>query len=133
MFKKISLAIVAVALLTTCSYASDDLMADLENGNTASIVDASASIEDVNLDGLDVDSLAANAGGKNDEALEACFRRFNYCSYNYGHYNSCYSYCYRPCYSYTYCYRPVVYTYCYRPVVHYSYCYPTYSSYWGCY
>ena len=136
MFKKFSLAVVALALIATCSFASDDVLNDVADLKGSSINDASISVETDGLDGLDVDALASSAGGKSDEAIEACFRSFGYnrCGYNYGcrSYYSCYRPCYTPCY-----YRPVHYTYCYRPVYYTTYTtcysYPTYSCYWGCY
>ena len=80
---------------------------------------------------IDVDSVTLEAG-KNEQAVEACFRGwgggygcYNYGCYNYGYNYGCCNYCYTPCYHTYFVYRPVVYTYA-------TYChYPLYT--WGCY
>lgn len=129
MLKKVLFAVVPV-LLVASSAIADDFLGEVASLKADSIQDAAIAIENVNLDGLDVDALADNAGGKSsDEAIEACFRRFGWGGYGgYGcyNYNYSYNYCYRPCYTY---YQPF---YCYRPVTYYS-CYPVYTNYWGCY
>lgn len=149
MLKTILFALAPLALLAVLarpSVAGDDILDDVASLNVASISDAKISIDD-GLAGIDIDGLTEKAGSeKGEQAIEACFRRFNsgcgygggYCGYNYGCYNnySCYSSCYSPCYSYSYVayqpcvtYRPVCYTtYC-QPTC-YSYCQP--SCYWGC-
>jgi hypothetical protein len=121
MLKRILLAVVPLALLSTTVFAEEDLLNEVANLKVAAITDAQVSIEDPTAN-LDVDSLSDQAGsGKSDEAIEACFRRFGYGGY-YGGYSS---YCYSPYYSYTYyCYQPY-YQICYRPVYYYT-------SYWGC-
>ena len=128
MLKKVLFAVVPMLLLAGNVFAGD-FLTELSGAKADSISDAAIAIEDVGLDGIDVDRLAANAGEKSDEAVEACFRRFgyNHCNYGYGYnYN-----CYRPCYSYNYsCYQPY---YCYRPVYYTYTCAPVYYSYWGCY
>ena len=128
MFKKFSLAVVAVVLMAGSSMADDLISAsDLDSAADATNTAIESSIE-VESGDLAVSDDSAT------EAVEACFRgwgggccHYNYCyrpCYNYC-YTPCYSYCYQPCY--TYCYRPVCYTYtCYQPV-----CYPLYH--WGCY
>lgn len=115
MLKKMILAAVPMMLLATIAVAEDDFLADLD---VASIQDADIAIEEAGFD-VNFDELAENATG-DDEAIEACFRRFGY--YNYGYR------CYRP-YYYN-CYRPVYYS-CYRPVYYHTY-YPVYRNYWGC-
>jgi hypothetical protein len=136
MFKSITLAMAAM-LFAVGSVKADDLMKDLENMDLASISDASAEIEEFDLDGLDVDQLAENAGEETD-AIEACFRRFGYRRCGWGGYRN---YCgyrtyrtYRHCYNYGcgYGYSPY---HCYRPIVHhcYSQCLPVITNYWGCY
>jgi hypothetical protein len=125
MFKKISLAVVALVLMAGSAFANDIISgSDIE---LASIQDANNAVVEASID-VDLDEVAN--GDKVDEAVEACFRGWfgRGCCYNYNH---CYNYCYTPCYHY--CYRPVVYhTYCYQPV-----CYTTYSygylGGWGCY
>lgn len=132
MLKNLTLAAAAVILLAGSARADDGLTAaDID---VAKISDADNTVVETNLD-LDVDALAKKAGGKADEAVEACFRRWggwggygcNY-GYNYGCYSPCYSYSY--CYPTYYCYRPVHYC---TPCYSYSYCYsyPLYG--WGCY
>jgi hypothetical protein len=124
MLKKFSLAVLAVVLMIGSAMADDSI----DSLDIASISDADNAVVEANLD-VNVDDLANKVG--DDEAVEACFRRFGgYCGYNYGCYNYCYNYnyCYQP-YCYSYCYQPTFY--CYRPVVYQSYCYPL--SYWGCY
>ncbi|PQO44233.1 hypothetical protein [Blastopirellula marina] len=122
MLKKVLFAIVPVFLFTVALRADDAL-----NLNLNDIQDADVSIVEEGLD-LDVDQLAADAGSESeDQAIEACFRRFGYRSYGYR------SYGYRSCgYGYGYsCYRPY---YCYRPVYYAPVCYtPCYTNYWGCY
>ena len=120
MFKKFSLAVVAVAVMTGSAMANDLL--DSAGIDLAAISDANNAVVEANLD-VDVDTLASKAG--NDEAVEACFRRFGGWGGwgGYGCYSPCYSYCYyRPAY---FCYQPVYYTtyttYCHYPLYH-----------WGC-
>jgi len=112
MLKKLILAAVPMMFVATIAVAEDDLLADLD---VNSIQDAEISIEQAGFD-VDFDELADNAG-EEDEAIEACFRRFGYYGYGYR--------CYRPCYYRTYYYS------CYRPVYYHSY-YPVYRHYWGC-
>lgn len=123
MLKKITLILVSSILMISTASANDDLLSELANGKGVNVTDASVEVEDFDLD-VDVDELAENASDDDDDAMEACFRRFGYRSwgYNYG--------CYRPVYrSYSY-YRPLL---C-QPVYHsYSYCAPIISHYWGCY
>ena len=121
--KKLLFAIAPLCLMVATVNADDnDLKFDL-----ASISDASIEVEDVGLDGLDVDQLGAQADGENgDDAIEACFRRF-------GYRHGCYSRWYRPCYSYNYgCYSSYPSFYCYRPIYRYAVA-PIYNYYWGCY
>lgn len=123
MFKKFSLAVVAVVLLAGGAMADDVLSS--AGIDLASISDANNAVVEASLN-VDVDELANKTGDKNDQAVEACFRSWG-CGYSC--YYPSYSYCYYPCYSYCYtptyfCYRPVCYTYT-------SYCYPL--AYWGCY
>ena len=127
MIKKMIFAVVPMILLATVAMAEDSLLKGLDLGD---IQDADISIDAASLD-VDFDKLADNVDG--DEAIEACFRSFGYCGYNYGcGYGYGYNY---GCYNYNYCYRPCYTTYyCYRPVVYYTPCYtPCYTSYWGCY
>jgi hypothetical protein len=118
-FKKVSLAVVAVALMTGSAMANDLI----DSLDLASVSDANNAVVEATFD-VNVDQLADNTS--NDEAVEACFRRFGwggYCGYNSYCYSPCYSYCYYPSY---YCYRPVcyyqTYTYCY-PLYHWGFCY----------
>ncbi|TWT94771.1 hypothetical protein Pla108_36200 [Botrimarina colliarenosi] len=131
--KTLTLAFASVLVLSGSAFAGD-LMDDLSAGmDVASINDAGAELEELDLGGLDVDQMAQDAGEETD-AIETCFRRFGghhsrgwnhwggYRSYNYGHCYNNYSYA---------CYRPL---YCYRPVVScYTHCLPVVTSYWGCY
>lgn len=129
MLKKITLVMFSVFMLAaTNAMADDDLLNELASGNGPDIADASVEVEDFSLD-IDVDELAADADGEED-AVEACFRRFGYRSWGFRSYGYGYGYnCYRPAYSYSY-YRPLL---C-QPVYHtYSYCAPIVSHYWGCY
>jgi len=124
MLKRIVLALVPMAMLSTVAKADDDLTIDV-----STIADAEVEIVEADLD-IDVDALAADAGEDAEgDAVEACFRRFGYRHRGWGGYrwggwggcyNTCYSYC-RPLYSYSYC----------RPVYH-TICRPVYSYYWGC-
>lgn len=127
MFKKLSLALVALLFLAGSVMANDII--------TASDLDASGATEVANA----VESSAVLAGDVADvddsatEAVEACFRGWGGgCCYNYNYcYRPCYNYCYTPCYNY--CYTPC-YSYCYRPVCYSYTCYqPCFYSYWGCY
>ena len=124
MFRKILFVMVPMALAVSF-VSADDTMPEF---NLAEINDAAIEIDTASLDGLDVDGLAAEAGGEDSEdAVEACFRRFGYrhCGYGYG-----YGYrCYRPSYNY-HCYPT---NYSYRPVHYYRYPAVRYVSYWGCY
>jgi hypothetical protein len=140
MFKKLSLAVAFLALMSIRAMADDGI----ESGkiDLSSISDADNTVVGASLD-VDVDELTNKTGDKSDVAVEACFRSWGGCGYgcnygyNYGCYNSCYSSCYSPCYSYSYCYQPTYY--CYRPVTYYvpCYSYSTCCSYplynWGCY
>ena len=124
MLKNMLFAIAPLALMVSTLRADDsDISIDL-----SSISDAQIEIEEVNLDNLDVDQLAAEADGEGSEdAIEACFRRFGYRYGGYRNWN-----CYRPYYSYSYCYPTF---YCARPLYHYAYSYavrPIYHYYWGC-
>ena len=125
MLKTLMLTITSLALLSTVTMADDDLLAELSTFDVAAIADADISIEDDMLADLDVDQLSADAGTE-DDAIEACFRRFGYRSYGgYGYNYGCYNYCrpcYRPCYQHYYVHRPV-YTVTYCPVY----------THWGCY
>ncbi len=121
MFKKVTLILISTLALASAANASDDLFEELANkkANVENIADAPAEIEDMDLD-IDVDDLSDNADGDDEEAMEACFRRFGYRSWGRGwnHYRS---------YGYSYsCYRPLYCAPVYR--THYA---PTY--YWGCY
>jgi hypothetical protein len=126
MLRKLLFAIVPMVLAVSTVSADETIDLNLSNIN-----DAAIEIEDVSLDGLDVDALADKADGEgSDEAIEACFRRFGYRhrGYRYGGYG--YS-SYRPYYSYRQCYPTY---YCYRPVHYYSYPVVSYHrNYWGCY
>ena len=124
MLKKIVLALMPLTLVASVSNADDDL-----NLDASTIRDAEVEIVTDDLD-IDVDQLTADAGEDSEEnAIEACFRRFGYhyrgwrCGYrSWGCYNTCYRFC-RPLYSYrtiSYC-RPI-----YRCVT------PIYHYYWGC-
>lgn len=126
MFKKFALALMPFTLLASVN--ADDLQIDV-----ASIADADVEIVENDLD-INVDALASEAGEDSQEdAVEACFRRFGYNYRGWGHgfhnscfggyYNSCYNYC-QPLYSYrTICYSPPVYRVIATPIYHY---------YWGC-
>lgn len=125
MLKNLMLALVPLTLLASSAKADDELTVDV-----ASITDADVSIVETDLD-IDVDQLSADAGvaEQNDDAIEACFRRFGYRYRGWGGcYRGCYNYCYnhcRPLYSYrTICYAPPVYRCVVTPIYHY---------YWGCY
>jgi hypothetical protein len=123
-FKNLSLAVVALVLFAGSAMADDSL--DIAGLDLGSIQDVDNAVVEANLD-VDFDKLGQTG---NEEAVEACFRRFGGwggCGYrNYGCYGGygCYNYCYQPCY---YTYQPVFY---YRPVC-YTPCYTL--SYWGCY
>ena len=135
LLKNVVFAVVAVLAVSGSAFA-DDLMSELQSTDLASINDAGAELEEMDLNSLDVDQMAEEAGEESD-AVEACFRRFggyhsggwnNWCGYNNYNYG-CYSH--YTTYSYNYCYRPL---YCYRPVVScYTTCLPVVTSYWGCY
>lgn len=129
--KNVALAFASVFVLSGPALAGD-LMDDLKTIDLNSISDAGAELEELDLDGLDVDRMAQEAGEGSD-AIEACFRRFGgYRGYGrgWGHWGGCRSYGHgysRYAYS---CYRPL---YCYRPVVScYTHCLPVITSYWGC-
>ena len=120
MLKKVIFAMAPMVLMVST------LSADEFNLDLASINDAKIEIEDVNLDNLDVEQLASEAGEDSEDAIEACFRRFGYgyrCGYGFNYYRGCYNYCYP---TYYYCYRPVYHYYTYRVV-------PVLRHYWGCY
>lgn len=130
MFKKLSLAVAALFLMAGSVMANDLITADdLSSDSVTEVSDAVGST--AAIAGGDIASVDESA----TEAVEACFRGWGGCGYNYGCYNYCYrpcyyNYCYTPCYHYTpvcyHVYRPVCYTYtCYTP------CY--YNAYWGCY
>jgi hypothetical protein len=128
MFKKFSLAIAFVAVMSVRVMADDSI--EIGANDVASVTDADNAVVGASVD-VNVDDLAKN--DKSDVAVEACFRHWGGgCGYNYG----CYSSCYYPCYSYSYCYYPTYF--CYRPVTYYTPCY-SYNycsyplSYWGCY
>ncbi len=136
LLKNVVFAVVAV-LAVSGSAIADDLMSELQSTDLASINDAGAELEEMDLNSLNVDQMAEEAGEETD-AIETCFRRFggyhnscgwnNWCGYNNYNYG-CYSN--YQTYSYSYCYRPM---YCYRPVVScYTTCLPVVTSYWGCY
>jgi len=132
MFKKFSLAVVALLFIAGSVMADDTISAsDLDSAAVSQASDVVGSgIASESSDIATVDESAT-------EAVEACFRNWGGCNYGYGYnccYRPCYNYCYQPCYSY--CYQPC-YTYCYQPVCYtYSYaCYqPTFCNYgyWGC-
>ncbi len=124
MLKKMILAAVPMMFLVSISAAEENFLADFD---VSSIQDADISIEEAGFD-VDVDDLA-NKAGEDDEAIEACFRRFGY---GYGYRSYGYGYGYRSYgYGYRYnCYRPAYYS-CYRPVYYHTY-YPVYRNYWGC-
>lgn len=123
MFKKVILALVPVAMLASNAVANDDLLNELANTKGSNIADASIEVDEIEFD-VDVDALAEKAG--EEDAVEACFRRFGYRSWGYG-----YGYhCFRPVYNcYTY-YRPLLCRPIYRT---YTYCAPVITHYWGCY
>jgi len=120
MLKKFAFALIPVALLAVNVNAGDDL-----NIDAASITDADVAIVDDMLD-IDVDDLTGDMDEQQEDAIEACFRRYGYSYRSWGHshyFRSCYSYC-RPMYTYhtiRHC-APVMHT-CFRPV---------YTYYWGC-
>ena len=126
MLKKILLAIVPVVLSSSSLIADDDLFDALVESKGVTITDAQIAIADEPL-ALDIDSLDAEAGSEVEEdAIEACFRRFGYRhhrGWGYGYGSS-----YRSLY-YNHCYRPFV---AYRPIYH-TYCAPIVRYYWGCY
>ena len=124
MFKRVTLVIVSMLVLTSATMADDDLLNELANSKGTNIADASIEVEDFNLD-VDVDALAENAGSDED-AVEACFRRFGY--RRWGCYGYSYGYrCFRPVYNCYTVYRP----YFCRPIYHHYY--RPFVSYWGCY
>ena len=132
--KNFALAFVSMFVVAGAAKA-DDLMDDLAGMDLATINDSAASVEEFDLDSLDVDQLAAEAGDETD-AIETCFRRFGYRRGGWGGWGrgwgGCYGYGYRSfhsCYSY---HRPVYH--CYRPVIRtcYTHCAPV-ISYWGCF
>jgi hypothetical protein len=114
-FKKLSLAVVAVALMTGSAMANDLL--DSAGFDLAAISDANNVVLEANLD-VDLDTLANKAG--DEEAVEACFRRFG----GWGGWGG-FGGCYYPYHSF--CYRPVYFC---QPVYYTTYCYPLYH--WGC-
>lgn len=123
MFKKMILALLPLTLMTVSAKA-DDLTLDLENIN-----DAGIELIEMDLD-IDVDALAAEAGDEQEDAIEACFRRFGYRHGGWGgyrHYRGYFNHCYthyRPMYSYhTIRHCAPVYT---------QICRPVYRYYWGC-
>lgn len=118
MFKKVLFVLASLVVATSTAVADDDLLTELANNKGADIVDSQAVVEDINLD-LDMNELTENAQGEED-AVEACFRRFGYRSFGWG-YRS-----FRPYYS-RYC--APAYSFC-RPA--FNYCRPAFS-YWGCY
>lgn len=123
MFKKVTLVLVSLVVMASTATAGDDLFNELASSNGVNITDAAVEIDEVGLD-LDVDELAKDADGEEDDAIEACFRRFGYRSWGNGcgyGYRSCYR-TYRNYYNNYSCYCRPIYNYC-APVV----------SYWGCY
>ncbi len=137
MFKKLSLFVVAVALMGSFAFAGDDFGGlDLKSISDANDVVVEAAVN------VDLDAVANKVQG--EDAIEACFHRCGW--YGGCHSYGCYNYCYSPCYSYNYCYTPCYsscysytayepcYTVSYRPVTYttYSYCQPS-CCYWGCY
>ena len=118
MFKNVSLVLVSLVVCASSALADDDLLNELAASKGANIVDSAVEVDDLdNLD-FDVDQLAENANGEED-AVEACFRRFGYRSWGWGYR------CYRPYRAYYGCYN-----YYSRPI--YNYCRP-YVNYWGCF
>jgi hypothetical protein len=129
MFKKLSLAVAAMFLMAGSVMANDLITAD-DLGSDSVTIASDAVGSSSAIAGGDVASVDDSA----TEAVEACFRGWGGCGYNYGCYNyGCYNHCYRPCYNY--CYTPVCYNYCYRPVCYTYTCYQPcfYNAYWGCY
>ena len=133
MLKNLVFAITPLFLFVGAAKADQDLLNELAGLDVASINDASAEIEEFDLDGLDVDQLAENAGDESD-AIEACFRRFGYRhrgGWGYGFHRSYRSFCGYRSFCYPVC-RPL---YTCRPIVYstYNHCYPIVTRYWGCY
>lgn len=131
MLKNFAIAIAAV-VVAGASARAGDLMDELEGASIDSIASAGVELEEFDLDGVDVDGLAANANGEETDAIEACFRRFGgFRHRGWGGWRGCYNYGFRSfghCYGY---YRPY---YCHRPIVRcYTHYAPVISSYWGCY
>lgn len=124
MLKKVTLVLVSLVVMASTATAGDDLFSELASSNGVNITDAQVEIEEVGLD-LDVDELAKDADGEEEDAIEACFRRFGYRSwghrFGYG-YGYGYRSCFRTYYNNYSCYSRPIYNYC-APVV----------SYWGCY
>lgn len=148
MLKNITLAVVALLFVGATAKANDDLLDQVAGMDLSQITETVSEVDDFDLDGLDIDELAAEAGNDSDsDAIEACFRRMNrgyrggsrgYSSYghrsyghrSYGHrsYSSCYrgyNSCYRTNYYSHNCYRPL---YCCRPVT-VNYCAPVCQTY----
>lgn len=114
MLKKVMIVLASLVATTSTAMANDDLLSELASNQGVNIVDATIDIEDIGLD-VDVDQLAENADGE-EEAVEACFRRFGYRSWGWGYRT------FRPYYG--------CYSHYYRPV--YNYCRPAFQ-YWGCF
>lgn len=128
MLKRATLSLAAALLLSGAAQAGDDLFEQIAGASPGEITDAVSEVEAFDLDGVNVDQWASDAGDDaGADAIEACFRRIGY------RHHGGWGYGYRRCY-WGY---PSYYTYhCYRPVSYYSYshCYtPCYTSYWGCY
>lgn len=125
MLKKLVLALMPLTLIASSVKADDDLTIDINN-----ITDADVEIVEADFD-IDVDALEAEAGQDTEEnAIEACFRRFGYRSYgwcNNYRWNSCYNHCYSHCRP-LYTYRAI--SYC--PPVCRTVITPVYHYYWGC-
>ena len=118
MLKKMILTVLPMTLLAVSAKADDGLSID-----ASTIQDADVNIVETEPD-IDVDALSdqVESADNQEDALEACFRRFGYrrCGWGFNHCYRYHSYC-RPLYSYRYC-APV-----YRCVT------PIYRYYWGCY
>jgi hypothetical protein len=136
LLKNFALALVPMIALACNVRADDSSLADQTASlDVAQIADASIDIDSFDLDAVNVDELASKADGKDSDAIEACFRRMDYCQSYY----PSYSYCYYPSYSYytpSYSYYRPYYSYspyCYAPVVHTQVVYsPVVTQYWGC-
>ena len=120
MLKKIVFAVLPMTLFAVSGKADDGLSID-----ASTIQDVNASLVENEID-IDSDALSKeveSAGVDEEEALEACFRRFGYRRFGWG-----FGQCYRPYYRTCFTYRP--YYHC-APV--YRCMTPIYRYYWGCY